>query len=494
MHRENRGRKIVALILAAAMIVLVLAGCGDGKKGAKRFETPEEYYRHVESAATASSIEQFGERYDGVMQTAFALDRKVETEMKLELFKPATDMLETYTGYDFSWLQSLGITTNTNLAEDGAAMEFALSLNGQDLINAEVLADIAQRWLYGRIPLVSEEYFKADFDELGLYGVNQMVLNQREGLLDAMPDGETLSELLTRCVEAALENVGDVEQGSDTLEAGGVSAKYTTLTVTLDEDDVHDMVKDVCKILKKDKDIEEFFLYLEDQAGTGIYDDFLDTLDALPDRVALDEDIEMTLYVDDDDVIHGRVIEYGDYVLRYAMPEKDGEFGFEMSLEDTDDDEILWIVSGDGERDEDTLEGVFTVEQNDTELFTIMLERKDADGGMPIGTCTIRPTYEYYTLFGMYSLTARALEDFSYTLNVDKNKAVFEVYMDDEPFLALTVRAESGPAEELPVISGAKDINRWAQSLSRSLMSYLNYLKDSDLPPELLNQLLGSMF
>ena len=492
MYCENCGRKMVALVLAAAMLVLVLAGCGNGKNGKNRFSSPEEYYRHVESAAMADSIERFEEGYDDALQLLFYdSGQKIEMETTLELFKPAEDMLETYTGYDFSWLRTLGIAANMNLAEDGALAELALSLNGRDLIGAEVLADVAEGTLYGRVPLISKEYFQTDFDGAS---VRSGVLDVLKEMAGAIPDGKTMAGILTGCVEAALEHVKNVKEGSDTLEAGGVSVKYTTLTVTLTEDELQDIAEDVCKLLKKDKDIEKYYLYLEEWGGTGIYDEFLNTLDELPDQIALDDDVVMTLYVDDDDVIHGRVIEYGDYILRNAMPEKDGKFALEMSLEDTDEDEVLWIIYGDGKRDGDTLEGAFTVEQNDTELFTIMLDRKDADGGMPIGTCTIRPTYEYYTLFGMYSLTARALEDFSYTLNVDKNKAVFEVYMDDEPFLALTVRAESGPAEELPVISGAEDINRWAQSLSRSLMSYLNYLKDSDLPPELLNQLLGNIF
>lgn len=488
-RKPGPARFRAALVLAAVMLALVLTGCGDGKNGKNRFSSPEEYYRHVESAAAADSIEQFGEGYDEAMRGFLDTSgRKAETETVLELFKPAQDMLETYTGYDFSWMETLGVSASVNLAEEGAAMELALALNGRDLIGMEVLADFAEGMLYGRVPLLSEEYFQT-----GSVSYDAGAFDVLEEMSEALPDGETVAGLLSRCVEAALEYAGDVKQGSDTLSAGGVSAKYTTLAVTLGEDDLRDMAKDVCKILKKDKDIEEYFLYLEDQTGTGLYDDFLDTLDELPDRIELDDDVVMTLYVDEDDVIRGRVIEYDDYTLRYAMPEDGGKLGLELSLED--DGEILWIVSGDGERDGDTLEGSFTVELEDTELFTVMFERTDADGGTPYGTCTIRPTYEYYTLLGMYSLTARALEDFSYTLNVKKDKAVFDVHMDGEPFLALTVRSESGPAEALPAVSGAKDITSWSRSLVLGGgLDYYNYLKESDLPPELLQRLFGAVF
>lgn len=503
MYRKNHRRKTgnvsgllkTAAVLAAVIAALVLTGCGKEEKA--RFASPQEYYRHVETAALEDMGERFDERYDKAVQTAYAFDRRTDTEMTLELFQPAQNMLETYTGMDFSWLKTLGVAAGVDLAEDSAAVELALSLNGRELIGMEVLADIAGRTLYGRLPLLSKEYFRAGFDELGLYGVDQAVFGQREEMFDALPDGQMFSDLLLRCAEAALENVEDVEQGSDTLEAGGVSAKYTTLTVTLDEDELHDMVKDVCKLLKKDKDVEAFFAYMEEQIGTGIYDDFLDALDELPGYIKLDDDIVMTLYVDGDDVIRGREIEYDDLILRYVRPVDGRDFGFEVSCEL--DGDMLWRISGDGREDGDTLEATSTFEVDDTEWFTLSIEDLDMerlDEGELIGTFTLRPTYEFYSFCGFYSLTARALEDFFYALEAEENAAAFNVYMSGEPFLALTLRTESGPAEGLPNVSGASDLNDWSMSLvlSGGLQDYMSYLEGSDLPPELLRQLVGALF
>ena len=490
-RKKGTFRSVAALALAAIMLMLVLTGCG--KKD--RFASPQEYYRHVETAAIANAVEQFGESYDDALRAfSDAVGGKVETEMTLELFKPAADMLKTYTGLDFSWLKSLGLTTDVNLAEDGVAVELALSLNGRELIGMEVLANAAEGALYGRVPLLSEEYFQTEFDKAGYR--NEALEMLRE-MSDALPDVQTLSDLMSRCAEAALEHVGDVKQGSDTLTAGGVSVKYTTLTVTLDEDALQDMAEDVCKILGKDGDLEDFFLGLEELYGEGLYDDFLDTLDELPDRIGLEDDIVMTLYVGEDDVVRGRVIEYDDYIFRHAVPEERGEFGFELSLEE--DDEISWIVSGSGERDDETLSGKFVFEADETEMFTISVENLDVErqnNGLRSGKVTVMPTYEYYKYFGVYSLTARAMEDFSYTLNVGKDDAAFEVYMDGDPFLTLTVRGKSGPPEALPTVSGAKSIESWSRSLvlGGGLNDYLQYLTESDIPPELLNRLLGSLF
>ena len=500
MYRENCGRKTgivsgplkAVAVIAAVILALALTGCG---KKQERFASPLEYYRHVETAA----VENVEERLDQAGDWDAATDRKVGTEMTLELFQPAQNMLKTYTGMDFSWLKTLGFAAGVDSAEDSAAVELGLSLNGRELIGAELIMDLAEETMYGRVPLLSEAYFKAGFDELGLYGLNQTLQMQREQMRAALPDGRALSELLSRCAEAALEHVSDVKQGSDTLSAGGVSAKYTTLTVTLGEDALRDMAKDVCGILKKDEDIEAYYRYLEDQVGMGIYDDFLDGLDELPDWIELDDDIVMTLYVDEDDSVCGRVIEYDDFIFRYVIPEDGKKFGFEVSLENTRDDESLFCMSGDGRRDGDTLEATYTFVLEETELFTLAIEDLDTerlDEGELIGTITLRPTYDFYIGCGVYSLTARALEDFSYALESEENATAFKVYMSGDPFLALTLRTESGPSGGLPNVSGATDLNSWSMSLvlSGGLQKYLKYLESSDLPPELLQQLTKAVF
>lgn len=523
MFCEKRGRAATNVfgvlktlaVIAAVMIALLLTGCGNESNSSKsgrdkedeeetlRFKTPEEQYRYVEGAVFEKAGASLAGAFDNALESASLTGRKVGAEVTLELFEPAEQMLETYTGMDFSWLKTLGVSAGANLAEDGAAIEASVSLNKRELIGMEMLADLTRGTLYGRVPLLSEEYFQIDQSgynsALFYYHSLLSAMEQTDELSAMLPDGKTVSKLLSRCAEAALEQIEDVDEGSETLTAGDVSAKYTTLTLTLTEDLLQDMAEAVCDVLTESKDVEEIIENLEEAYGVSFYDELLEELERLPDRIRMDDEIEITLYVDGSNEIRGRVIEFDDYILRCVMPEDKGDFGFELSVENTRYEELLFRLSGEGQQGKGTLDGTFTFEMDDTEWFTLSVEDLDTESledGELIGKLTFRPTYDFYTNIGVYSLTARTLEEFSYVLELGRNDAAFEVYMDDEPFLALTEHVENGRAERLPTVSGAKDISSWSRSLltGGGLEDYLDYLKGSDIPTELLQQLLGVAF
>lgn len=523
MYCENCGRKTgnvsglfkVLAVIAAILLALLLAGCGndangsgsgrdksdDDEKETLRFETPEEQYRYVEGAVFNRIGESFAAAYDNAKSYVALTDQRVGAEMTLELFKPVTDLLESNTGIDFSWLKTLGLTEDVNLTEDGASMDLSLSLNGRELIGAELIMDLAEQTMYGRVPLLSKDYFRAELDDGGYYSSSYAMVGQlMEQLRAVLPEGKTVAKILSRCVEAALDQVDDIEEDTDKLTAGGVSAKYTTLTLTLTEDLLGDMIAAVCDELKDDKDVEDIILDLEEMLDMSIYDDFCDELDWLAKQdIRLSDEIEMTLYVDERNEVCGRVIEVGDYVLRYARPEDGKEFGFEISAENTRYDEPIFLLSGDGERSGDTIEATAVFTMDETEMFTLRIEDLDtkrlSDGEL-IGTFTFMPTYDFYTFAGVYSLTARALEDCSLVLESGKNEVAVTLYNVDEPMLALALREEQGRSEPLPTVSGAKEIMTWTQSLllNGALEDYVEYLMDSDIPEELLQLLLGGVF
>lgn len=522
MYSENDRRKSrtvsgvigILAVIAALILALLLAGCGNDSKGSSsgkdksdreeetvRFKTPEEQYRYVEGAELGKMGAGLAGAFDDALQSSSLTDQKVDTEITLELFEPAEQMLESYTGMDFSWLRTLGLRAGVNLTEDAAAAELSLSLNGRELIGADTLVDLTRMAVYGRVPRLSKDYFQTELDPWILYNSGYPMMRQQQETLSALlPDGKTVSKLISRCAEAALEQVDDVEEGSGKLTAGDVSAKYTTLTWTLTEDLLQDMVEAVCDVLKEDKDVEDIIGKIEEmQQGQSLYDEFLEQLDRLPDRVRLDEDIEITVYVDKDNAVRGRVIEVGDTVFRYAMPEDDGDFGFELAIEDARDGDVFCLLTGEGKERKNAIEGTFTFEMDETELFTLSVEDLDTEAlgdGELIGTFTFKPTYDFYTKAGVYSLTARTLEEFSLALELGKNDMALTVYMDDEPFASLTERVEHGRAERLSDVSDAEDVTSWARSLMRSgaLEDYMNYLKGSDIPEELLRQLLGAAF
>lgn len=515
MKRTARfGTLKVVAVIAAVMLALLLTACGNktdgsGSGGNKsdgeeketlRFDTPEEQYRYVEGSVFKNAGESLAAAFDSAKESVSLSDQRVDAEMLLEVFDPAANMLETYTGIDFSWLKTLGINADVNLVEEeGLSLDMALSLNGRELIGADFLMDTARGTLYGRIPRLSNGYFQAEFDAQAFnYGYN-MMRQQQLAVFDMLPEGETISKLISRCADAALEEIKTVDEGSGTLSAGDISAKYTTLKLTLTEELLQDMAEAVCDVLKEDKDVEDIIANFEEMYGTSFYDEFLDGLDRLPEQIRLPEDIDIILYVDEKNEIRGRVIEAGDYIISYAMPEDGNDFGLVVSMEDARDGEIYWSLSGEGQRSGNTLEGEFTLETQGTELLLLSVEGFDTkrlEDGELIGRFTIRPTYDCYNFIGADSLTARTLEAFSLALDLGRNEAAIEIYMDGEPFLALTERVERGRAERLPTISGAEDVDSWSRSLltGGTVQEFLEYLKGSDIPEELLQQLLGAAF
>lgn len=525
MYHENHEREIrtgfgmfkAVAVIAAIILALLLTGCGnktdssgtDISRSGRNTEneeeevlslkTPEERYRYVAGAAFDKAGASFAAAYDNYMEGASLFDQKIDTEATLEIFDPASDMLESYTGIDFSWLKTLGVSADVNLAEDGVEVGMDMSLNGRDLIGMDVLMDYQQGEIYGRIPRLSDKYFQGEVDlQSDSISTYYRLRQQQELMLAMLPEGETLAKIMSRCKEAALEQIEDVEEGSDTLIAGGVSAEYTTLTVTLTEELAQDIAEAVCDVLKEDKDVEDIIVNLEEiSGGESYYDEFLDALEELPEQIRLADEIEITLYVNDSNQIRGRVVEVGDFTVRYAIPEDGDDVGFELAVEN--DGELLCRLYGDGQRKKNTIEGTYTLETEETELCTISVENFDTaqlEDGELIGKFTIQPTSDFYNVIGADSLTARTLEAFSLALDLERNEVAIEVYMDGEPFVALTERVERSRSERLPPVTGAEDISTWANSLlsDGSLQDYVDYLKGSDIPVELLQQLLGSAF
>ena len=339
--------------------------------------TPVNRYRRIEKDSISSMVSSFENVYQ------YGGSSGMDYEVTVTLGSRAQQMLEQSAGIGMNWLDSVGLSGHVESGDDAMSYSAVVNVNDTEIISANAILDLAEGYVYLQVPEVLSDYLGMDMEELGM---SSRDLEQLSMAMEAMPDQEQVSDVLTRYLELVVDHIDEVDRDSGKLKAGGVSNEYTTLTVVLDEDALTDIALAVLDELEDDGDVRDILIAMGDAGlvgysmdGEDYYDEFMDEVADARERIEDDgldmggEEITMTLYVDGNEV-RGRVIEIGDQItISYKCPEEGNEYGVEFTVEQYGS--TMFTLSGSGEGDT----GSFTLNVSGIDAVYIDAEDFDRD-------------------------------------------------------------------------------------------------------------------
>jgi hypothetical protein len=511
-------RSITLGVALAAVILVVIAGFLNASALAnfatKTFASPASYYQYVEAKALGNTVSTIASIYDVVLRDNLQVDdRSASLDATLTLKSGAQDLLTNYSGTDFSWLSSIGMSVAANSKDDLSSTSASLSLGSDQLISCNVITDLDSGSLYFQVPELSQDYAEISLEDLlgdYYYDTDAMdqVLDTLTDLYERSPDKDTVEKILTRYVKLALSCLDDVYKDSDTLSAEGVSKKYTTLEVTIDTDVLQDVLESVLNEMLEDEDLEEIILNFAELAETedvdaeDIYDEFTDALEELLDELdELDDynmdDIVMTVWVDGSGEIRGREIKYEDAVLVYAMPKDGKDFGLELSYSEGDE---YVALTGSGTISGGKLSGDFTLSETEygyyededgaeIPLLDLEVDQWDTDkfqDGYLSGTVTLAPKSGLNNMLTSFKLTVSA--------DTDKNSANYEISASSDGLSLGTLALSSKTGSSTGSVKAPADtvsLSRWTSTVD--ITGFLSSLRDTDIPSDLLDELIEEL-
>lgn len=345
-RKKRRGGRIALIVLAALVLVSgIVFRQAVAEFFARTFQSPEEYYRHVEARAINRFASLVGDRY----AAAFGADgtgAAHETTLRIEPVIPGMD-----------WLEQITLTGQTQREGSVSDTETALEVNGVELLTAEIYADAETTAL--RIPLLSDTALALSSDA-DLQAFSAAVGNA----------GLTRSEVedLTRAVlTAAADQLHQVERSREPLTAEGISQRCAKLTVTIGEADADAIRKAVSDVLKRSDTAQK--LLKNDAEAEALAERMTKPL---LDAVAPGASAEMVLWVGMGGAVRGRAVTLPDGgSFRYALPISLLERAAGLQLDAAQPDGDAVSVRGVLQRETGSVSAAAVFDGTASELFTL---------------------------------------------------------------------------------------------------------------------------
>ena len=493
--KGGKGKVVVLGVACVAVVALVIGLISSlGNFFRRTFSSPEKYYAYVETQQADELVSMIVAYYDNYVKGTEVTNNGANVELLVEIGEELRDMIG-YADVDVSWLENVSVALETSIKDEKIGLSAALKANKESVLSGNVAIDLAEEFMYFQLPDLNKTYLGMEFDDAG-FDYDDEIWEQLDGVTKKLPDAKKVEKLLQKYVEIALKRVEDVDKDKDTLEAEDVSAKYMTLEVTIDEDTLQDMAEAVFEEMLEDKDLEELILQVaemdENADGDEIYESFIEGIEYASDNlddIYLDEEIVMTVWVDSKGEVKGRMIEYGDVVITYAMPEKGSKFGFELSYDDGYNSAALL---GSGKTSGKKLSGEFYVKYDSARYVDILVENYNTDKikeGYLNGKFTVSLAKATGKLIGTSGASVvSALADYSLVLDVESSdksaKATVAVLDGEDQLVAVDVTAKTGKGSKVSVpasknvamLDDSDDMEDWVEDIDFS--KFLDKLED----------------
>ena len=489
---------LAVLVIAVALVALnfnALAGVY-----MRNVASPLKYYEYVEYQGIDTTKQDLSTTYDNVVRASLVqTEQGQDTALTFTLGETGATLLKTATGMDFSWLESIGLSFQSTRVGATMGTTASLTLNGKHLVGGELLVDSENGRISGSVPELFDTWFELDTAELDaenaeLAGALTKLFTEAGS---AWPDRATTERLIDRYLRLAVEQIKQVERGSGTLTAEGVTGSYNTLIVTLTEDEVRSIARTLTEELGKDEDVRAILQKLgtsmERNDLTDRFQSLLDEAAEQIDEIELDDDIQMILWVDNKGTIHGRQFRCGDAVIRWSNPESEGNTALELVLEDGEDE--LFRFAGAGETARGVNSGSYTMWFEGEPILKVETEGLDlerARSGYLSGQYTISPTRELLEELDMDGLAATVVQNLSIVVNVDSDakgsELTADIRMGSDSLLTVRCASASTAPGELPTVGETMEMEEWLDEFSttEATQKLLGILMKSDIPLSLL--------
>lgn len=472
--KKGKG-KMIAGITAGALVVAA-GGCAaayaasDYVKNQVKLtvSSPENYYAWVNEKNTEDFAKQISEQYRTAIDEMKS-GQKSSVSLKYEASEDVKNLLIDEIGGEQEIIDiiknfnDISISASAETKDDISSGNVSAAWNGENLVSAELAADMAAMNVMFRIPALTEQWIDIDFSDI--YGYDDMneAVNISEKFSKDPESVITPEELETEIKKyAALWNecISDVElEKKADIAVSDITVNYTIASVTIDEAKAKEISEKFINTVKEDEILKAIIVdRLEITDAEGYIADLDEALADIAEDMDenSDETVTFNTYIDPTGCIRGVSFETSDNNCAKFIAGKDGS---EIRGE--------FFVSEDGE---DVFKGILTAEDNggkysgaldmtaDGETFSIEfadLETVDEKKGYMNGVLTFVIPPEI--------IDSEKNVIFSVSLSSDGSSQQISVPLDIDGTnygtVVLDIASENGAEPSMPDKSGAFVIN-----------------------------------
>ena len=272
-------------VIAAVVLLAFLNWSNFSGFFTRTFSSPEKLQTKVYEDVVANAFDKVtvSEENKKGQQAFDPTNMGAEGEMRLTIDDQLLSLIPA-NGMDMSWLSEVAIGFDSSVQGNLAKMVMSVILGDTTLASADMVMDQETMEYWISVPELNDKSIYMNyFDILEDSGVAVSAMMDQEMIAElakVMPSQEVLETIATRYVGVLMSGFGDVEKSTETVKVSGVSQKLHVLKATMDEDDLVEIAENLIKTLKKDKDIKEIILEIEEYSGEeGIYDSFIEAMD-----------------------------------------------------------------------------------------------------------------------------------------------------------------------------------------------------------------------
>lgn len=424
-------------VLAALAVVLVNFPVWFGFNKA---DTPKDYFAYVEGKAMSAYTEPLLTVYDGMrlayangaIGTSAAQDASMDMSMQLELDNSVALLLRRVLGTDVSGMN--GLTIEYSLATKAGVSQELLHLakDGHRYLTTETLT-AADGTLYERYPQFQEKYLKSEAVASGKEQMANMA---------ALPEGARIKALLDKYIRVVIDNLGEVQQSTETVTLSDVSQSLTVLDVTLQPEYMRQMLTAVLDTAKQDAELRALLQELQTTLGTGdMHTKMLEGIEQLlarADQLTVNlPTITMRSYVNDADEVVGRAVTVEGHSFSMLTVRNGEAFATEMKLD------TAFAVTGNGTEQNGVVNANYAFSVDDEKLFTLSASdlKVDAVAETVSGTLLLTPENGLWQKIGAPSAVSvlRLGIKLQFDIHADGGDMKLAIVRGDQTFLGLNI-------------------------------------------------------
>ncbi len=267
---NNLGMKIAGI---AGVVAVIGGGCAaayafsDTVKNQVKLSLskPEDYYEWVyekniadlSDCAAKSAQEQQDRRNNGSSATvSLKLEPSAELkDMAAEFLGDSDDDASKQIKNIVQNASSVALTADAAVRGNSAAEKLAFLLNDEQIVSAELMADMDGSRIFGRVPELSERWVTADIGEAMAEAMDgaKVVLRQED-----MPQPQEIGDMIGKYCNLLIQEIGDITvEKKQPVPISGLTVDYTALKGTITEEKVLDTLQNLLDTATVDTTLEK---------------------------------------------------------------------------------------------------------------------------------------------------------------------------------------------------------------------------------------------
>lgn len=423
----------------------------------------------------------------------------------VELVLRASDAPEELSADTFT---DILLNLQINTTDTGISLNAAAGLKGVELLTLNFLMNMEDGGAWMQIPELTEAYLHAP---TGAMSVGQ------SAPYNMFPDSDMLLELLERYIPLIVEELDEVEKDTDTVKAGDLRKKLTTLTVEMSQKEFISLRATLVEEFSRDEDILDLLqIYCDDynkryeeyiDAGfvtqltpEDLLEQWEDSLDAAREDIDSSDPVEFMFYVDNKGRIVGFTIKSSGEKLELLLLRKGDAFGLKILLPN----DTLYLTA-EGTEVDGVIDGTATLEIGGMSVGTLEISQLVSNDEVGSGTITLKPHEDFLSFvleeLGLPEGIAALLDADDTTMKIELDgtyrqaTVVMTLNAGSLQIAKLTAQASVTQPTEITFPTESVTPQQWKQSISQenlkvlfekaglyNAFAYLFEVKEPELP------------